>query len=373
MKVNNKIVAVIMLVVAGAICTIASLDFLEMRKPDKFFPSKAITEVRTLGDYFEDLKGTNGDTDIFFFNGDKEGGTVLLLGGTHPNEPAGIITAAVLLENVQIDVGRVIVIPQACLSGFSCTDPMEGCPEFFTLNTKSGERKFRFGSRVSNPLDQWPDPLVYSHYPSGQKLSGFETRNLNRSYPGRPDGSFTEKVGYAIVNLIKEEKIDIAFDLHEAAPEIPIINAIVYHEKSEDIGLSAILNLEFKDLKYAPESSPKNFHGLSHREWGDNTETLPFLMETCNPIQGRLRGRTSSELIISGLSPEYKMAQETGKLRIEYDTDGASLDKRVARHLQGFIEILNAYNDLHPEKPIMFNGIPVYEEVVNNGVGNYLK
>ena len=41
------------------------------------------------------------------------------------------------------------------------------------------------------------------HASSGQKLSGSETRNLNRAYPGRPDGTFTEKVAYAITSLIR--------------------------------------------------------------------------------------------------------------------------------------------------------------------------
>ena len=77
------------------------------------------------------------------------------------------------------------------------------------------------GSRVANPLDRSPDPLVYTHFPSGQRLSGFEARDLNRSYPGRPDGTFSEKVAYAIMQMIEQEDIDISFNLHEAAPGNP--------------------------------------------------------------------------------------------------------------------------------------------------------
>ena len=43
--------------------------------------------------------------------------------------------------------------------------------------------------------------------------------------PGRPDGSITEKMAYAIVEMIKKEKVDLAFDLHEASPEYPVVNA----------------------------------------------------------------------------------------------------------------------------------------------------
>lgn len=362
----------IIMLVAAIICTIASIEFLKMHQPDSFYPSTALTKEGTLSDYFAGLKGTSNDTRIFFFEGENPGATVLLLGGTHPNEPASSVAATLVLENITVSHGRVIVIPQACLSGFTCTDPFEGYPQFFHLITKSGNRRFRFGSRVANPLDQWPDPLVYSHHPSGQKLSGFETRNLNRSYPGRPDGSFSEQIAYAIMQLIKTEKVNLAFDLHEAAPEIPIINAIVYHEKGEDIAMSAVLGLELEDLNYAPELSPVNFRGLSHREWGDNTDAIPFLMETSNPIQGRLRGRTNAELVVTGNSPRYKEALESGALRIEYLPTGEPIELRVGRHVMGFKIIIEAFNEFNEDNKIEINGLPDYAEITKKGVGAFL-
>ncbi len=364
---------IVVLAVTFIIGTIASIDFLKMRQPDELYPSISLTKTGVLSDYFQGIKGTSGDTRIYYFDSGKPGASVLLLGGTHPNEPAGFITAALMVENIRVISGRVLIIPQACQSGFTCTDPFEGYPQFFTIETQSGKRKFRFGSRVSNPLDQWPDPLVYFQYPSGQKLSGFETRNLNRNYPGRPDGTFTEKVAFAIMNLIKKEDIDLAFDLHEAAPEIPIINAIVYHEKGEEIALTAVLNLESEGLRYSPELSPKNFHGLSHREWGDRTQVVPFLMETSNPIQGRLRGRTNAKLILKGVSKEYKQAQESGAFRIVYESSGEPLKRRVGRHLQGFLAIIDAYNELHEDKQVKVDNLPGYSDLMKNDVGHYLR
>ena len=369
---KQYITAIVVLLVTALTGTVASIDFLKMRRPDVFHPSPALTRTGMLSDYLPALKGSGGDTRIYEFAGDEPGATVLLLGGTHPNEPAGLMAATVVLENVSVHAGRLFVIPQACASGFTCTDPFEGYPEFFHITSKSGVRQFRMGSRVSSPLDQWPDPLVYSHIPSGQRLSGFETRNLNRSYPGRANGTFTEKVAYAIVELIKREHVDVAFDLHEAAPEIPIINAIVYHEKGEDIALTAVLNLEMEGLHYAPELSPVNFHGLSHREWGDNTDVVPFLMETSNPIQGRLRGRTDEDLIMKGVSERYLQALESGALRIEYEPTGEPLKRRVGRHVEGFKSILDAYNEFHPERPIQLDNLPSYQDLQNNGLGHYL-
>lgn len=369
---NHHITALIILTIGALACALAAIDFVAMAEPDEIIPSAGLTDTRMLSDYFPDLKGTRGDTRIYLFEGEEPGATVLLLGGTHPNEPAGFMAATVIIENVSVRSGRVFVIPQACASGFTCTDPFEGCPQSFAIETRSGTREFRFGSRVASPLDSWPDPLVYSHHPSGQRLSGFESRNLNRSYPGRPDGSFTERICYGIMELLRQEEVDVAFDLHEAAPEIPIINALVYHEKGEDIGLTAVLDLEMLGLSYAPELSPANFRGLSHREWGDHTNVMPFLMEVSNPIQGRLRGRTNADLILKGVSPRYLQALESGALRIEYEPTGEPLKRRVGRHVQGFTAVLDAYNLYNEDKPIEVEGLPTYYDLMDSGLELYL-
>jgi hypothetical protein len=364
--------ATLILILVIITCMVSGREFIQMNSPDKIYPSAGITKIGKLSDYFADIKGSTGDASVYYFESGKPGATVFVIGGTHPNEPAGFITATLLVENVIVKEGRLIVIPQASLNGFTYTDPLEGYPQYFNIKTKSGNRKFRFGSRGFNPIYQWPDPLIYLHYPSGQQLSGVETRNLNRAYPGRPDGSFTEKIAYAIVQLIKKENIDIAFDLHEAAPEIPIINAIVTHEKGRDIAATAILNLELDNLTYALEISPKNFHGLSHREWGDYTPVYPFLMETSNPIQGRLRGKTDAELILNGRDTNYYAAAKLGSLRIVYELNGEPLSLRVARHVQGFNTLINAFAEFFPDKKIKIDNLPTYVEIIKSGVGAYL-
>jgi hypothetical protein len=332
-----------------------------------------LTRIGKLSDYFDGIRGTNGDVDVYFFESGNPGATVLLLGGTHANESSGFITAAVVLENITVTGGRMIVVPQACGSGFTSTDPLEGCPQHFSIATASGMRTFRYGARGGNPIDEWPAPLIYRHYPSGQQLSNKESRNLNRAYPGRPDGSFTEQVGYAFMQLIQRENVDIGFDLHEAAPEIPIINAIVTHEKGKEIAATAVFNLEFEDLQYSLEISPKNFRGLSHREWGDSTHAFPFLMETSNPIQGRMRGATSEQLILDGNDKFYHEAAQLGTVRITYNLDGENLSRRVARHLQGIRRLVEAYNEQFPENAVTIENLPEYEAVVNGGVGAFLK
>jgi hypothetical protein len=365
--------AAAMLLTVALLATIAALEFREMYVPDKLYPSESLTKKGKLSDYFSGIKNTAGDVDVYYYESGVPGSTALLLGGTHPNESSGFITATVLVENALVKKGRLIVVPQACGSGFTSTDPLEGYPQHFSIKTSSGKRTFRYGARGGNPLDDWPEPLIYRHYPSGQQLSNKESRNLNRAYPGRSNGSFTEQVGYAFMQLIKKEHVDIAFDLHEAAPEIPIINAIVAHEKGKDIAATAVLNLEFENLQYSLEISPKNFHGLSHREWGDSTTAFPFLMETSNPMQGRLRGVTSEELIVDGVDKFYAEAVQLGNVRITYNLEGESLSRRVARHLQGFRRLIEAYNEQFPDKEVLIDNIPDYQSVITGDVGKFLK
>ena len=180
---RHRLQAIFLLLIVAAVCTLAGKEFTDMWIPDDIHPAVSINKVGHLSDYLPSLAGSRFNTTVYYFESGKPGATMLLLGGTHPNEPAGFLAAVVMVENLHVTEGRVIVIPQACASGFSCTDPLEGYPEHFSIKTANGERMFRFGSRAANPIDQWPDPLVFLQYPSGQQLSGNETRNLNRAYP----------------------------------------------------------------------------------------------------------------------------------------------------------------------------------------------
>jgi hypothetical protein len=371
--IKKHLSTIIILIITAVAGIIASLEFGKMHHPEILYPSSYLTKVRMLSDYFNGIKGTNGDTEVYLFDSGVSGGTAMLGGGSHGNEAAGYLAPVVILENLKVTRGRVFIIPRLNNSAFTCSDPMEGFPDFYSIKTKEGVRTFRLGSRVTNPLDQWPDPLVYAQFPSNQQLSGFETRNLNRAYPGRPDGSLTEKVGYAIIQLIKIENVNIAFDLHESSPEVPIVNVIVYHEKYEDIAMGAILGLEMAGLQFSPETSPKNFHGLSHREWGDYTDAVPFLMETSNPSMGRLRERTNTELVLKGYSNNYKKAKESGALRIAYrEETGEPIEHRVGRDITGFIELIKSFNMTYPEKEIGIENLPDYKSIMGKGVGEFL-
>ena len=120
--------------------------------------SAGVTEIRKLGDYFGELRGTANDCNIFFLRGKEPGGTVVVAGGTHPEEPAGRLAAWLFAENGRIERGTLIVVLSANRSATTVTRPGAAYPDSFAIPTPAGERRFRMGDRWSNPLDQWPDP-----------------------------------------------------------------------------------------------------------------------------------------------------------------------------------------------------------------------
>ena len=335
-------------------------------------PSKNLSQKKTLSTYLSSLKNSPNDTDVYIFEGSEDGGNLLILGGTHPNEPAGFIAAVVLIENMSVQRGKIIILPQANRSGFTHSDPQEGNPQMFSIGTLPGKRWFRFGSRLTNSVHQWPDPSVYIN-PGGQRVSGSESRNLNRCYPGKEKGTLTERTAFAITELIKKEEIDLALDLHEAAPEYPVINAIVFHENAAELAAFAFMELQAEGMEFRLESSPPRLRGLSHREWGDHTGVMAVLLESANPAQGRLKGKTSPSLIVEGKDKNYTKAARRGRLFVPFDTDGIPLSSRVARHLAAVEAFRSNLGKLDPNREIEWSGLPSPDAVKKEGIGAFLK
>lgn len=373
MKLESKkswLSALILLCFSAAAIVYLATQFLSMREVEPIYPGPGVTEIKMLSDWYPGLKGTAGDTEVYILKGENEGDSMLVLGGTHPNEPSGLVGAILLIENAVPETGTLYVIPRTNNSAMTCTDPQEGAPMKYTIETPGGERWFRFGSRATNPIHQWPDPEIYVHASSGQRLSGSETRNINRSYPGRTDGNLTEKMAYGVAELIRQEGIDIEVDLHEASPEYPTINAMVAHEDAMLLASQALINMQLEGVNISLEPSPTNLHGLTHRELGDYTDTLALLMETSNPSQGRLRGRTNEELVVEGKDKFYVQAAINGRLYVPFDENGHPLAQRVGRHVTGVAQIAASYTELGLGT-LVINGIPSYSEIESN-MGAYL-
>ena len=338
--------------------------------------------------------------------------SILVMGGTHPNEPSGQMTAIMFLENAVVERGILYVMTEVNKSAYTHSQPQEATTWYYDLETASGgTRTFKFGSRATNTNEQWPNPDVYVHS-SGQSLSSSEVRNINRAYPGSPTGNYTERIAFAVAEFIRQKDVTIVVDLHEASPEYITINAIVAHQDSMAIAGHArdwVMDVyyaqtaegdEIDGVSIAVEQSPLKMHGLTHRELGDYTNAYVFLAETSNASQGKLRGAFTENLITYYETDKfYEFAaslDEKHGTKLLYARP-VSLDERVARHSYTIQSIIESFNDEEFGAgcrsrvvsvtarndqigtggeylgKLIISGMPEYVDYINNGVGYYLK
>ncbi len=364
------------LVIAALGCALggfAGADFYRGRhRPEPLVAGPSVVGVKRLSAYFDRLRGTANDENIYVLEGTKPGGTFLVLGGSHPEEPAARLAAWILAENGEMEAGRIFVVPSSSRSATTVTRPSGAYPLDYTIPTAWGGQTFRMGDRWANPLDQWPDPEVYIHYPTRQQLAYMDVRNLNRAWPGRANGTLTEKTTYALIQLIKKEKVDVVIDLHEAELQYPVISTIVTHPKDMNLAAMTSMILTDEEFKMGMEKSPAELRGLSHREIGDHTDALPLLFESPEPFLDATRGRTDARLLLEGKDEFVVKAGKRGLLFEKIDEKGWPIDVRVGRHTSAILQTLDVWTQDHPDKPVMMKGIPKYAEVIAKGTGAFL-
>ncbi|MCR4403464.1 MAG: succinylglutamate desuccinylase/aspartoacylase family protein [Firmicutes bacterium] len=331
-----------------------------------------VTEVKKLGDYSPAVRGTVNDCNVYVLDSGVPGGTMLVLGSSHPEEPGAVLSAILIVEQARPTAGRILVVPRANRSASTVTRPGDAYPQFFTIETEWGERRFRMGDRWANPLDSWPDPEVYVHYPSRQMLAYMDVRNLNRAWPGRESGLIVERTTFALTELIKKEKVDVVIDLHEAELEYSVISTIVAHQRAADVAAMVSMMLSSMEFKIGVEYSPEKLHGLSHRELGDYTDALVFEPETPEPFLDRVRGVTDERLLLEGKDEFVMAAGRRGLLYEKIDESGWPIEVRVGRHNSTIAKIAEMYTSFYTERPILLEGLPLYSELVASGVGKYL-
>lgn len=125
------------------------------------------------------LAETEYQTPLFRFQGEQDGPAVLIIGGTHGNEPAGFEAGHRLVEMFmenQPATGTIFLLPEAN-----------------TIAAKNKSRRIKTPSGVDR-----------------------EMGNLNRCYPGNSHGLPMEQLAYQITKLIKEFDISAVVDLHES-------------------------------------------------------------------------------------------------------------------------------------------------------------
>ncbi|MCX7028126.1 MAG: hypothetical protein NT061_11760 [Spirochaetes bacterium] len=325
-------------------------------------PSPFLTKTGWLSDYYAPLLGTPGDSKVYYFEGKTPGGTLFIGGGTHANEIAGIMSAVTMLENLKVETGRVIVVPNLNNSAVLNQEKEPGLPAYtsrgpawISIDTPSGRRFFKYGSRCTNLAHQGvADPVGGYVHPDSKEspLPAWEFRNLNRAYPGRTDSGLTQKIAYAIMLLLNREKVDVAFDYHEADTGGRLANMMVANPKNIDIAAAAVLNVDL-DYSLALKLEPSNmdFRGLSHREWGAGSGAAAFLIETPNPAMVE-NAPDDTDVVNDPENP---------------------LGSRVATHLATTEAVVQVFSEMHPDRSIVFSGLPGYEQLMEHGLGPYLK
>ena len=124
----------------------------------------------------------------------------------------------------------------------------------------------------------------------------------------------------------------------------------------------------------ALEPSPVNLRGLTHREWGDFSDAHAILMETANASQGRLRGATTIAQVLGGQDKCYDLSEKLGMLYVPWNQItgapfsgvGHPIEERCGRHLEGIFQHTSAYNDLNPDAPVIYSGVPGYQDLFVN-------
>ena len=360
----------------AAALLIAGTSFYEHRNfKEAVVIGPGVTQVKRLSDYYPAMKGTTNDSNVYILDSKKPGGTFMIIGGSHPEEPACNLTAQLFVESAKLKQGKLVVIIRTNLSASTVTRPGDAYPQFYHIPTAWGVKTFRMGDRWSNPLDSWPDPEVYVHYPSRQMLAYMDIRNLNRTWPGKKDGSITEQTCYAVTRVVEEEKVDVFIDYHEAELEYPVISTIVAHQKITDVAAMAGMMLSDGEFKrpIGMEYSPPSLHGLSHREIGDHTRAASLLFETPEPFLDRVRGITDETLLLTG-KDEFVMKAGEHKLLYEQITeDGWPIDVRVGRHSSSTLEVAAVWSDMNPGKRILIENTPRYAKVIEKGVGHWFQ
>ena len=140
-----------------------------------------------------------------------------------------------------IRTGRLIVVPHCERERVYPQRPFRRVSQPVCRQTPWGSRWFRHGDRLTNPVHQWPDPEIYVHYPSGDLQPTLKCETSTGLFRA-PDGGFTERVAYALTELVRKENATMTLDLHEARPMNPIVNCIIANERAAEIAAMAVMD-----------------------------------------------------------------------------------------------------------------------------------
>ena len=166
----------------------------------------------------------------------------------------------------------------------------------------------------------------------------------------------------------------MVLDLHEAPPEIYVLNCIVAHERAMDLAGMTVMGLYGQGITEMKLFQSPPAHGISHREIGDATDAYVLLAETNEIALGSFTGRLDQKLLQEGKDPFYGILSRSGRLFAEYDEQrGVPLKERVGRHLSTIMELSRNLGVIDPAKEMDIEDVPEYPQMMENGLERYLE
>jgi predicted deacylase len=163
-----------------------------------FDPARPGKTINDLGPIVGPLEGVAGDIICCINNG--EGPSVLLLGGIHGDEYEAQIVLRRLAERLSTDdvTGRLIIVP--------------------CLNFPAAQK--------------------------GKRLSPFDGQNMNRCFPGKEDGTPTERL-CAFTTRQLFPAVDILIDVHAGGGDVSVVPMVfgfsTEKSKVDDVGLNRLM------------------------------------------------------------------------------------------------------------------------------------
>lgn len=227
--------------------------------------------TRTEQTYLED---TGDQFTVYTFETNVEGPTFFIIGGIHGDERAGWMAASAMLEHT-FERGTVHILP------------------------------------IANRLSTIEDP---------PRRNAPGRSDLNRAFPGDPEGSDLERLAHAIFSVMARKEPDIVLDLHESRQDYTngrIGSSIVLHDSSHSLyGITVIET--FNALPLMEGQTP--FTNLNAPPVGSINRTFT---ETYGvPV---FTIETNRDIVTSGIEGEriplsVRIEQQVGLIKIFLDT-----------------------------------------------------
>lgn len=234
---------------------------------------------------YQVMEGTTLETTVHVFKSSIEGPTIFITGGTHGDEVAGWKAAEKLIteEYYKNYIGTVVVIPY--------------------LNKLGCELEQRYPG-VSNK----------------GSYNGETYSDLNRAFPGKVDGTLTERLAYTICEEVKKYNPKYVVDLHESrgsydpdeTGRYKLGNELLYANGKSSIMCEDILEIYNRDFLSAGDTrfnqEGPGVAGSFNEYYGQTLKCYGFTIETNRQLS--VEKRVSQQLTILEILFDYAWNKE---------------------------------------------------------------